>query len=340
MTTTRQKSNLVFSLLYSLGFAGLNYLLATHHEAWSNELSLFHPIIPVLLVSLAVFLLMRFGPMKLPIKILISLSVGFFYYNGAIQSWLCFAPLVFVLAAMLYPTKFRPAIIPAISLYLVVCLVLTEDLSALSFYSPLEASQYLNNSLFSMVIPLFEISLIPALIYLYARHFRLFIYVLYFLGLHLAIICLVMPDNTWPSSVASIACLVLTFAYWANFSDTSKPKSLKLLNKLELVKLIRTRTSKHLALSLIVPVFLTIPSALYWGFYDLFSEESFSYATLIDDYVSTLPAETQNKIVLEPTNTCADEPPSDRENLHFLVTIYGGYAEYGSYDLYEETSAD
>jgi hypothetical protein len=149
-----------------------------------------------------------------------------------------------------------------------------------------------------------------------------------------------MPSSTWYNNVASVACLILVFAYWASFSDTSKPRQLKLLNKLELVRLIKARLGKHLSLALVVPVFLTIPSTLYWGFYDLFSEEPFSYTALIDNYISTLPSETQDKIVINPTATCADESPTDQENLHFLVTIYGGFAEYGSYDLYEEVSTD
>ena len=243
-----KKSNgWLFSIILTLIFAAVGVLLILQHEPVQSEYNSLlvrlgfsyraSSFICLTIVSVAVFLILKLTKFSKLQKVLIILSSGFFYYPSVYAS---FGITTFVWGAKV---------------------------------DYLEFSKQLNEALFGMLIPIFELGLVFLLIYLAARYIKLFFAAVIVFGGYLACAYFAAPLPLTGSEVAPLLALMVLFIA---LTFVAKPRGRnrfdQIFGRLETYKLIKNYTSiRSLCL---IPVILSVPYAVFSAAHDLTSEIS------------------------------------------------------------------
>ena len=261
-----KKRTPLFALIVTVIFAGVGVLLIMSHEPIPNEVySVFSHLglsyaagsyISLALVSVAVFLLCTFSRFSKWQKVLITLSSGFLYFP-------------YVHSGFGLGTFFPGAKMDY-----------------------LEFSKQLNESLFGMLIPIFELGLAFLLIYLWARYLKLFFAALLSFGLYLSALYFFAPPSLSGEMTAPLIALAVFFIA-LTFSGKRRGKNRldQIIGRMETYKLIKDRVSVR-SLCLIF-IFLSVPNAVFASIHDLTSPVSDT--KVIADIFNELP---ENSVIL------------------------------------------
>ena len=129
-------------------------------------------IISLVIMSLSVFLLARYAPFSKVSVVVLVLSAVFFYFNPVIADGRCLVVLGMVVAICIYKTR------PVAALLVVgvsALLVLPAMIGAWQTWSVSTQTDWLvalNKSLFGVTLPVFELTVVFALIYLFFNYLR------------------------------------------------------------------------------------------------------------------------------------------------------------------------
>ena len=259
----KRGKNLLFSIVATILFAAVGVLLILQHEPVDSEvyslpvkLGLSYRLgsfVSLAIISIIVFLIFQFTAFKKWQKILIVLSGGFFYFPSVYAG--------FGVTTFIWGPK----------------------------VDYLEFSKQLNESLYGMLIPIFELGLIFLLIYLYSRYLKLFFAAVLTIGGYLALLYFAAPlPLSGEMTAPLLALMVLFIALTFSAKRRGRNRTDQIFGRLETYKLIKKYTSvRSLCL---IPVILSVPHAVFGAFHDLTNKVSDAYE--ISAQINELPENT------------------------------------------------
>ncbi|MBQ6355386.1 hypothetical protein IJJ18_03185 [Candidatus Saccharibacteria bacterium] len=221
--------------------------------------------ISLIIVSAAVFIISQFTAFKKWQKILIVLSGGFFYFPSVHASFG----------------------------------IATFNWGAKADYW--EFSKQLNESLYGVLIPIFELGLAFLLIYLCARYLKLFFAAVLTICGYLLLLYFAAPlPLSGEATAPLLALMVLFIALTFSAKRRGRNRLDQIFGRLETYKLIKAHTSvRSLCL---IPVILSVPHAVFSAISDLTGEVSDAYT--ISSQINQLP---ENTVILPASPTVRSE---------------------------------